>query len=152
MLIKSKKYESGEIKTTGFGVIGTNRGLIKIKGNFIKMVSIIVDAGVSVGGTERIKLKDENEKAASIIAGTMITIFIETHNPKKIIPKSKGTMENKHPNRKELHTFPNKIVLIEIGHVIKRSNVFCLVSQGKTTGPMLVEVRNSTIAIKPDII
>ncbi len=122
---------------------------MNIKGNLIRIVRIIVFAGVSVGGTERIKLKEEKENAANIMPGIKIKRFISLHSSRNIIPNVKGTIENMHPKRKELHTFPKRIVLIEIGQVIKRSRVFCLVSHGKTTGPMEVDVKNSTIVIKP---
>jgi hypothetical protein len=118
----------------------------------IRIVKIIVEAGVSVGGTESIRLKEEKENAANNIPGIKIKRFIPFHSSKKIIPKSKGTVEKMQPKRKELHTFPIKIVLMEMGHVIKRSRVFCRVSQGNTTGPIDVEVRKRTIAIKPEII
>ena len=118
----------------------------------MRIVKIIVEAGVSVGGTESIKLNEENENAANKIPGIRISKFIPFHNSKKMIPNNKGTVENIHPKRKELHTLPRRIVLIEIGQVIRRSRVFCLVSHGKTTGPMDVEVRKSTIVISPEII
>jgi hypothetical protein len=120
----SKKNVNGEIRYIAFTDIGINKGLIKISGNLIIMVSIIVLAGVSVGGTERIKLKEENANAANRIPGIMINKFMLFQSPKKMIPSINGTLEKIHPNIKELHTFPNKIVLIEIGHVINRSNVF----------------------------
>ena len=136
----------------GFRVIGMNKGLMNIKGNLIRIVKIIVEAGVSVGGTERIRLKEEKENAANKIPGIKIKRFNPFHNSKKMTPKSKGTVEKIQPKRNELHTFPSKMVLIEMGHVIKRSSVFCLVSQGNTTGPIDVEVRKRTIAINPEII
>jgi hypothetical protein len=136
----------------GFKGIGTKRGLIKIKGNLISIVKIIVEAGVSVGGADKIKLNEENENAANKIPGIRINKFIPFHNSKKIIPNIKGTVENIQPKRKELHTLPRRIVLMEIGQVIKRSKVFCLVSHGKTTGPMDVEVRKRTMVISPEII
>jgi hypothetical protein len=140
------------MKVIGFNAIGINKGLINIKGNLMSIVKIIVDAGVSVGGTESIKLNEENENAANTIPGIRISKFIPFHNSKKIIPNNKGTVENMLPKMKELHTLPRSIVLMEIGQVIRRSRVFCLVSHGKTTGPIDVEVRKSTIVISPEII
>ena len=136
----------------GFNVIGMNKGLMNIKGNLIRIVKIIVEAGVSVGGTERIRLKEEKENAANKIPSIKIKRFIPFHSSKKMTPKSKGTIEKIQPKRNELHTLPSKMVLMEIGHVIKRSRVFCLVSQGNTTGPIDVEVRKRTIVINPEII
>lgn len=117
----------------------------------MRIVRIIVEAGVSVGGTDNIKLNEEKENAANNIPGITNNKLIVFHNSKKITPKRRGTVEKIHPKRNELHTFPKRIVLIEIGHVIKRSSVFCLVSHGKTTGPIEVEVRNKTIVINPEM-
>jgi len=50
----------------------------------------------------------------------------------------------------ELHMFPNKIVLIEIGQVISLSKFLLIVSQGNTIGPIEVEVKKTTIPISPD--
>lgn len=136
----------------GFREMGIKRGLMNIRGNFMSMVKIIVEAGVSVGGTESIRLKDENEKAANSNPGIKSKRFMLFQSSRKMIPNSNGTVENILPKRKELHTFPRSIVLMEMGQVIKRSRVFCRVSQGNTTGPMDVEVRNSTIVIRPEII
>lgn len=70
---------------------------------------------------------------------------------KKIIPNTKGIDENNNPNIEDPQILPNKTVLIEIGHVINRSNVFCLVSHGNTTGPIDVDVKNKIMAINPEI-
>jgi len=148
----STKYVRGDTKANGADEIGINNGLIKINGNLTIIVNIIVLAGVSVGGTDRIRLKLENAKAAMIIPIMMINMFKDDHNPKMIIPKTIGIIENIQPKKKELHTLPSKIVFIEIGHAINRSKVFCRVSHGNTTGPIEVEVKNKTIAISPEII
>ncbi len=147
----SKKYVKGEINTFGVNVIGINNGLMNIKGNLIKIVRIIVEAGVSVGGAERIKLNEENENAAKTIPGIKINKLMLFHSSKNTMPNKRGTMENIHPKMNELQTFPRSIVLIETGQVINRSSVFCLVSQGNTTGPIEVDVKKSTIAIKPEM-
>jgi hypothetical protein len=126
---------------------------VRIKiGNLTNIVKIMVLAGVSVGGTESIRLKLENAKAPTMIPKIIIIILIEIHSPKKIIPNNKGTIENIQPKMNELQIFPNRIVLIEIGQAINLSRVLDRVSQGKTTGPIEVDVINKTIAIKPDII
>ena len=106
---RSKKYVKGEMSLSGVIMIGMNKGLMNNNGNLINIVRIMVDAGVSVGGAERIKLKDENENAANNIPGININKFIVFHNSKKIIPRMRGTRENKHPNMKELHTFPRRM-------------------------------------------
>ena len=100
---------------------------------------------------ERIKLNEENENAANIIPGIKINKLKDFDSSKKIMPNNRGTVENIHPKMNELQTFPRSIVLIETGQVINRSSVFCLVSQGNTTGPIEVAVKKSTIAIKPEM-
>jgi len=130
--------------------MGMKRGLRNNKGNLINMVNIIVLAGVSVGGTDSMRLKLENAKEASIIPRMIIKMFIEYHIPKKIIPSINGTNEKIKPKMKELQILPKRIVLIEIGQAINLSNVFARVSHGNTTGPIEVEVMNKTMAINPD--
>lgn len=116
----------------------------------MRTVKIIVFAGVSVGGTDNIKLKLENDKAATIIPITTINMFMEGWMDKKTIPNTRGTEENSTPNIEDPQILPNKTVLIEMGHVINLSSVFCLVSHGNTTGPMEVDVKNKTIVINPE--
>ena len=149
---RSKKYDKGEMNIIGDIVIAINNGLMNIKGNLISIVKIIVEAGVSVGGTERIKLNEENENAANNIPGITINKLMLFHNSKTIMPSIKGTVEKIHPKKNELQTFPRSMVLIETGHVINRSRVFCLVSHGNTTGPIEVDVKKRTMVIKPEII
>jgi len=132
--------------------MGMKRGLRNNKGNLINMVNIMVLAGVSVGGTDSIRLKLENAKAAKIIARIIIKILIEYHRPKIIIPSINGTNAKIKPKMKELQILPKRIVLIEIGQAINLSNVFARVSHGNTTGPIEVEVMNKIIAINPDTI
>ena len=129
-----------------------NNGLINITGNLINTVKVIVDDGLSVGGVESIKLKQEKEKAARIIPELTINKFITFHILKKNIPIRRGTNEKTQPYKNELITLPKRIVLIETGQQINLSSVFNLVSNGNTTGPIELEVKKSSIAIKPDII
>jgi len=117
----------------------------------MKIVKIIVFAGISVGGTDNIKLKLENDKAATIIPIMMINIFMEGWIDKKIIPNTRGIDENNTANIEDPQTLPSKTVFIEIGQVINRSSVCCLVSHGNTTGPMDVDVKNKTMDINPEI-
>ena len=100
----SIKYVRGDINANGADEIGINNGLIKISGNFTKMVRIIVLAGVSVGGTDNIKLKLEKAKAAMMIPIMMIKMFKEDHNPKMIRPKTIGIVENIQPKKRTLIT------------------------------------------------
>ncbi|MFW9784719.1 MAG: hypothetical protein ACFFFB_20740 [Candidatus Heimdallarchaeota archaeon] len=54
---------------------------MKINGNLISIVRIIVEPGESVGGTERLKLKEENENTANKIPGIKINKLILIVNP-----------------------------------------------------------------------
>ena len=150
ILMISRKYVRGEIIAEGAEETGMKSGLMNISGNLIRIVKIIVLAGISVGGTDNIKEKLENANAAIIIPKKIINRFVCNWNKKT--PRINGTVENIQPKANELHKFPNNIVFTEIGHVINLSRVICLVSQGKTTGPMEVEVKKSTIAISPETI
>ncbi len=145
------KYVSGDITAIGNVAIGIKRGLINNRGNFINTVKIIVLAGVVVGGTDNIRLKLAKDNAEVIIPTIKRIKFIEIGKDKKKNPKIRGIDENIMPNRNELHILPSKIVLIDNGHVINLSNVFCLVSHGNITGPMDVVAKNRTIAINPEI-
>ena len=145
------QYVSGDINSSVFLDIGINSGLMNIKGNFIIIVRTIVFAGISVGGTDSIKEKQENASVVIIIPKIIITKFVVDHNPNIDRHKINGIVENIHPKTKELKTFPNRIVLTDIGHAINLSIVLCLVSHGKTTGPMDVAVRNNTMVNNPDV-
>jgi hypothetical protein len=122
-----------------------------MRGNLIDKVKIIILPGLSVGGTERIILKQANEKAPRMIPAMIIAKLRLFHNEKINIPRNNGGNEKIIPNMKEPQTSPKRIVLIDIGHVIKRSKVFWRVSQGKTTGPIDAAVKNNTIAMRPDV-
>jgi hypothetical protein len=63
----SMKYVNGEMKVIGDNVIGINNGLMNINGNLIRIVKIIVFPGVSVDGTESIRLKHANANPAVTI-------------------------------------------------------------------------------------
>jgi hypothetical protein len=130
---------------------GTNNALKKTKGNLIERVKIIIFPGLSVGGTDKIMLKHAKEKAPIIIPAIITNRFKEPHNEKKIKPNNKGGKAKIVPNRKDPHTSPKRIVLMETGQVINRSSVFWRVSQGNTTGPIDAAVKNSTIAINPEV-
>ena len=90
----------------------------------MSIVKIIVEAGVSVGGTESIRLKDEKENAANSKPGIKSKRLMFFQSSRNTMPSINGTVEKIHPKIKELHTFPRRMVLIEIGQVIKRSRVF----------------------------
>jgi len=107
--------------------------------------------GLSVGGIDRIILKLAKVKEPIIIPKIIIIRFKEDQNENAINPKTKGTNEKIIPNVNDPQISPNNIVLMDIGQVIKRSRVFCLASQGNTTGPIEAAVKNRTMAINPDI-
>jgi hypothetical protein len=104
-----------------------------------------------VGGTDKITLKLEKAKAPTNIPIIIMNKFIDFHRENISVVKINGGNENTIPNRKDPQISPINIVLIEIGHVISLSSVFCLVSQGKTTGPIEAAVKNKTIASKPEV-
>jgi len=144
------KYVSGDITEIGREEIGIKSGLMNNRGNLINTVRIIVLAGVVVGGTDNIRLKLAKDNAVINIPTINRIKLAEIGKDKNIYPKTRGIDENMIPNKKELHRLPNKMVLIETGHVISRSNVFRIVSHGKITGPMDVVVKNRTIVINPE--
>ena len=129
-----------------------NIGLMNTNGNFISTVNTIVFPGESIDGTDKIKLKQAKAKPATIIPRSTINILIVNSADKKIAPKIRGNEEKMSPYINVLQTLPNRIVLIEIGHVINLSNVFLIVSHGNTMGPIEVDDKNIIIAINPEII
>jgi len=135
----------------GDKIMGINRGLMNINGNLIRIVKTIVFPGVSVEGTESIRLKQAKAKPAITIPAIIIIILIVSSVERKIIPIIRGIEEKIIPYINVLHILPTKIVFIDIGHVTNLSNVLLIVSQGKTMGPIEVEVKNVIIAIKPEI-
>jgi hypothetical protein len=147
----SIKYVNGEMKTIGDKVIGINRGLMNTNGNLIRTVNIIVFPGVSVEGTESIRLKQAKAKPAINIPAIIRRILTVNSVDRKIIPIIKGIEEKIIPYRDVLQTLPNNIVFIDIGQVTNLSNVFLAVSHGKTIGPIEVEVRKMIIVINPEI-
>jgi len=147
----STQYVSGDIKEVGSVLMGIKSGLINNSGNFMRICKTIVLPGLLDGGAEIIRLKLENTKLVRIIANKIRIILKPNWFDKKIMPKTNGIDEKIIPYMNELQILPNTIVLIEIGHVIKRSNVPRIVSHGRIIGPIEVEVRKRTIVINPDI-
>lgn len=132
--------------------IAVKSGLMKIIGNLTKTVNVIKFVGWSVAGTDNINEKHEKANIAIRIPGMMIHGFIVPHIPKTEVPRINGISVNIHPKIKALQILPIKSVFNDIGQVINLSSVFCLVSQGKITGPIEVAIKKETIAIKPEII
>lgn len=78
-------------------VIGSKRGLIKMRGNLMTVVNIFTYPGFSVGGVERMRLKLEKASAPINIPIRTIIKPKEKEREKIIIPKNKGTKENMNP-------------------------------------------------------
>ena len=127
-------------------LIGTNIPLIKIKGNLIKLESIIMLEGLSVGGEEIKSPKDEKQKAASIVPKIKLKFIIP--HPSKITLTKKMKKVIKSPNRKEATMSPSIIAQSAIGEETNLSKVFIRVSQGAITGPMEETVTKSAIPNK----
>ena len=132
-------------------MIGIKSGLMNKIVNLRIRVKIIIFPGLSVGGAESIRLKLENTKFAIIIAKIIINRSNEIAIEKNSIPNISGIHEKISPNVNELIILPSNIAFKEIGLVTILSKVLLIDSQGKTNGPMEVDVRKSTIAIKPEI-
>lgn len=107
--------------------------------------------GLSVGGIDKMILKVANVNEPIKIPNIITIRLREFQNENMSMPNMNGTKEKMIPNINDPQISPNKIVLMEIGQVISRSRVFCLASQGKTTGPIEAAVKNKTIAMRPDI-
>lgn len=147
----SIKYVSGDTTEYGTDSIGTKGALIKMSGNLTITVKIWVVEGLSDGGTDKITLKQENANAPTNIPRIIIKILVKFQIERTIIPIIRGKQEKNVPKKNEPQTSPNNIVLIETGHVISLSSVFCLVSHGNTIGATEVAVKKIISANNPDI-
>jgi hypothetical protein len=63
-------------------------------GNLIRTVKTIVLPGVSVEGTDKMRLKHANANPATIIPIITINRFTESSIDRKIIPNIRGSEEN----------------------------------------------------------
>jgi len=115
----------------------------------IKFDSIIIFDGLSVGGAESNKPKDEKQKAANSVP--IIRYKLTIFNPNRIIPVNKIKVDTKRPNKKEAMTSPKIIAQGAIGVETNLSKVLIRVSQGAIIGPIAAEVKKSPIASKPGI-
>ncbi len=130
-------------------VTGMKIPLINIRGNFIKFDSIIIFDGLSVGGAEISKPREEKQNAANNVP--IIRYKFTIFNPNKMIPINKIKPDIKIPNRKEAIMSPRIIAHKAMGAETNLSKVLIRVSQGAIIGEMAEEVKKSPIANKPGI-
>ena len=123
--------------------------LINIKGNLIKFDNIIIFDGLSVGGAEINKPRDEKQKADNKVPIIRDKFII--FKPNRIIPINKIKLDMKIPNRKEAVISPKIIAHKAIGAEISLSKVLIRVSQGAIIGEIAEEVKKSPMANKPGI-
>jgi len=122
---------------------------MKIKGNLIKLDSIIMFEGLSVGGAEISSPKEEKQKAAKIVPTIRLKLIISI--PNKTMPTEKTKEVIKRPNKKEAVISPKIIAHNVIGVETNLSNVLIRVSQGAITGPIDETVKKSAIPNNPGI-
>jgi len=150
--IISRKYVIGETNAIGEDSIGMKSGLIINRGNLTVIVRIIALDGWVEGGADKIILKQEKEKAATIIPRIIIIKFSDVHIEKITNPNINGAKVIIVANNDDAQISPNSIVLIEMGVVITLSRFLDNVSHGNVRGAIAVADIKSTMAIKPEII
>ncbi len=123
--------------------------LINTSGNLIKFDSIIIFDGLSVGGAESNKPRDEKQKADNSVPTIKDKLIM--FNPNKKIPINKIKLDMKIPKRKEAVISPKIIAHKEIGAETNLSKVLIRVSHGAIMGEMAEEVKKSPMASKPGI-
>ena len=111
-----------------------NIPLIKIMGNLIKVDSIIIFDGLSVGGADMTSPRDEKQKAARIVPMIRFKFIIPT--PSRIALTKKIKKVIKMPNRREAITSPRMMAHKAMGAEINLSKVLILVSHGAIMGPI----------------
>jgi hypothetical protein len=126
-----------------------NIPLMKTRGNLTIADSIIIVLGMLVGAAEKIRPREERQKAPRIIANAKIT------GREIVIPRARltiiGISDIASPNIKEASMSPNIIVGAVTGDDISLSSVLACVSQGATAGEMEVAVKNRTMLSRPGI-
>jgi hypothetical protein len=151
-LAKSVKYVRGENEEMatphgGSSPIGMKTPLMKIKGNLITAVNIMIEDGVSVGGTDSRMLKAAKQKEAKIMESPKIS------GPTMFTPRNKQTMimtvETRSPKRKDANTSPKNIAHVETGAEANLSSVLPLVSNGMTPGAIDVAAKKTAIPSNP---
>ncbi len=120
---------------------------MKSRGNLIILESIIIFDGLSVGGAEIKRPRDEKQKAAITVPTTRLKLIIPT--PSKITLTIKIKRVINRPNIREAIISPKIIAHKEMGAETNLSKVFILVSHGATTGPIDETVTKSAIPSSP---
>jgi len=129
--------------------MGIKIPLTNIKGNLIKFDSIIIFDGLSVGGADNNKPREEKQKADNNVPIIRDKLII--FNPNKTIPINKIKLDIKIPKREEAVMSPKIIAHNAIGAEINLSKVLIRVSQGAIIGEIAEEVKKSPIASKAGI-
>jgi len=153
-LAKSVKYVRGENEDTttphdGSSLIGMKTPLMKIKGNLITVANIMIEDGVSVGGTDSRMPKAAKQKEAKIMESPRInglTMFTPRNKQTMIM-----TVEIRSPKRKDANTSPRNIAHVETGAEANLSRVLPLVSNGMTPGAIDVAVKKTAIPSNPGV-
>ena len=123
--------------------IGMKIPLIKINGNLIKVDSIIIFDGLSVGGAEISSPIDEKQKAAKIVPAIRLKLIISAPSRTMLTKKIKKVI--KRPNEREAIISPRIIAHKAIGAETNLSKVLILVSHGAIIGPIDETVTKSVI-------
>ncbi|MEF8726327.1 MAG: hypothetical protein V5A79_02790, partial [Candidatus Bipolaricaulota bacterium] len=131
-------------------LVGMKIPLTKIKGNLIKVDSIIISAVVSVGTADISTPIAEKQKLARIIPNTRVKKFKGTM-PKIPATAKMETAEMEKARAIEPMISPKSISVTLIGLDTSLSRVFVLVSQGAITGLIDVEVNQMAIPESPAI-
>ncbi len=129
--------------------MGMKIPLMNIKENLIRFDSIIISDGLSVGGADSSKPRDEKQKADRIVP--MIKDKLIIFNPIRITPTNKIKLDIKRPNRTEAVTSPSIMAHKAIGAEISLSKVLMRVSHGAIIGDIAEEVKKIPMASKPGI-
>ena len=85
------------MRAAGDELIDMKRGLMNTSGNLMRIVRTIVFPGVSVEGTERMRLKLANASPATIMPRATSIGFIIRTVDKNMIPRMSGTKEKSTP-------------------------------------------------------
>ncbi len=123
--------------------------LINTTGNFTTEASILIVAGVLVGGIEKTLPREAKQKAARITATAKMN-GLDIVTPRKK-PRTSVTIEIAIPKVKEARISPRMIVSNLSGQDISRSSVLACVSQGATIGDIEVAVKKRIIPKSPGI-
>jgi hypothetical protein len=115
----------------------------------IRLDNIIIFDGLSVGGAEIKRPKEEKQKAARIVPTIKLKLSISA--PSKITLTKIIKKVIKRPNKREATISPKIIAHRAIGAEHNLSKVLILVSHGAITGPIEETVTKSAIPSKPGI-